>query len=63
MPSSLVIVDSDGNEDDLIGKVAQADVFNGKSLLVSPVTFADNSVTFTLAYNHEAAIITSFRIA
>lgn len=63
MPSSLVIVSSEGDEDDLIGKVAQQDVFNGKSILISPVAFAGNSVTFKLAYNHENATITSFRIA
>ena len=62
MPSSLVIVDGSGNEEELVGKAAQADVFNGASTLISPVAFANNSVTFTLAYNHAEVVFASFQL-
>ena len=63
MPASLIVVDSSGKEDDLIGKVRDADVWNGKAILISVVTFADNSIKFTLAYSHEETSFVSFRIA
>lgn len=63
LPESLIVVDSAGAEDNLIGKTRDDDVWNGKASITTPVSFADNSIKFTLAYSHAETSFVSFRIA
>lgn len=63
LPESIIVVDSAGEEDNLISKPTEDDVWDGKAILIAPVSFANNSVKFTLAFNHVETSFVSFRIA
>lgn len=61
-PTSLIIVNSDNQEQDLIGLALNDDVWNGAATVYAPVTYADGKVSFAIGSNHAASTFTAFRL-
>lgn len=62
MPSSLVIVDDEDNQENIIPYSSGVTLFDGKLSLVSAVVFNNNSVKFTLAKLNADTVITSYSL-